>query len=79
VSEQELVSKLAELKDVGISDDNFLPKAVYEYQYSWGVRGDNNVGNAEYLGYLLGRDLFPDLKGTSLRTYIQELIGETSG
>jgi len=78
MSEQELLSNLAEMKDVTIRDDNFLPKAVYEYQYSWGVRGDNNDENAKYLGYLLGRDLYPDLKGISLESYIQELLGETS-
>ncbi|KAI5244565.1 isoflavone reductase [Aureobasidium subglaciale] len=49
IPEQELAAKLAELKDITIRDNDFLPKAVYEYQYSWGVKGDNNVQNAEYL------------------------------
>ncbi|TIA18250.1 isoflavone reductase [Aureobasidium pullulans] len=78
ISEDELLASLNELKDVGIRDDNFLQKAVYEYQYSWGVRGDNNIQNAEYLGYLLGKDLYPDLKGTSMEEYIQELLDESS-
>lgn len=78
ISEDELLANLAQLKDVGIRDDNFLQKAAYEYQYSWGVRGDNNIHNAEYLGYMLGKNLYPDLKGTSMDEYIQELLDESS-
>ncbi|THW88928.1 isoflavone reductase [Aureobasidium pullulans] len=78
ISGDELLANLAQLKDVGIRDDNFLQKAVYEYQYSWGVRGDNNIHNAEYLGYMLGKDLYPDLEGTSIDEYIQELLDESS-
>ncbi|THW11811.1 isoflavone reductase [Aureobasidium pullulans] len=78
ISGDELLANLAQLKDVGIRDDNFLQKAVYEYQYSWGVRGDNNIHNAEYLGYMLGKNLYPDLKGTSMDEYIQELLDESS-
>ncbi|KAJ0166210.1 putative pinoresinol-lariciresinol reductase 3 [Colletotrichum tanaceti] len=45
-----------------------------EYQYSWGVRGDNTPQNAEYLGYLSGKELYPDLELISFETYLKDLL-----
>lgn len=45
-----------------------------QYWHSWGVRGDNTPEYALYLGYLNAKDLYPDLKGISLRTYCQEVL-----
>ncbi|KAL4802477.1 NAD(P)-binding protein [Aspergillus unguis] len=49
-------------------------QAMYQYQNSWGLRGDNTPENAKYLGYLLGDELYPGLKGRSLGVYIQEIL-----
>ncbi|KAJ0104343.1 isoflavone reductase family protein [Diaporthe amygdali] len=45
-----------------------------EYQYSWGIRGDNTPENAKYLGYLLGKELYPDVEFTSFESYLKELL-----
>ncbi|RAK78165.1 NAD(P)-binding protein [Aspergillus fijiensis CBS 313.89] len=48
--------------------------------YSWGIRGDNTPENAEYLGYLSGKDLYPDFEYVSFEEYIREVLrGEVKG
>lgn len=48
--------------------------ATYEYWLSWGVRGDNTPEYARYLGYLVAKDLYPDLNGRTLEAYCQEVL-----
>ncbi|KAG8165575.1 hypothetical protein KVR01_004127 [Diaporthe batatas] len=50
----------------------------FEYQYSWGIRGDNTPENAKYLGYLLGKELYPDMEFTSYESYIKSLLDGTA-
>lgn len=45
-----------------------------EYQYSWGIRGDNTPESAKYLGYLLGKELYPDVEFTPFETYLKDLL-----
>lgn len=45
-----------------------------EYQYSWGIRGDNTPEHSKYLGYLLGKELYPDLEFTSYESYLKNLL-----
>lgn len=45
-----------------------------EYLNSWGVRGDNTPEHARYLGYLDGKELYPDMKLISFETYVTELL-----
>ncbi|KAI1455917.1 NAD(P)-binding protein [Annulohypoxylon moriforme] len=45
-----------------------------EYVNSWGLRGDNTPESAKYLGYLDFQELYPDVKGKTLRTIIQEVL-----
>ncbi|KAJ4286540.1 hypothetical protein N0V90_013240 [Kalmusia sp. IMI 367209] len=52
----------------------FVELAQLQYWYSCGVRADNTPENAQYLGYLLGKDLYPDIKGISLESYAKEVI-----
>jgi hypothetical protein len=47
---------------------------VSEYRYSWGIRGDNTPEYAEYLGYLNGKELYPDFEFTSFDAYINEML-----
>lgn len=53
---------------------DFITLAQLQYWYSCGVRGDNTPENAQYLGYLLAKDLYPDIKGTTLEAYAKEVL-----
>lgn len=61
-----------------LGDQGFVMKAVYQYWHSWGIRGDNTVEYAQYLGYLLGNDLYPDLRATSFKDYIVEILSNST-
>lgn len=41
-------------------------KIFYEYWYSMGVRGDNTLEYAEFLGYVDGTKLYPDFQRITL-------------
>ncbi|KAF3806761.1 Isoeugenol synthase 1, partial [Colletotrichum gloeosporioides] len=45
-----------------------------QYQYSAGIRGDNTPEYAEYLGYLLTTDLYPDFKQITYQEFFQEVL-----
>ena len=60
----------AEPADVGL----LIQLWVLEYQYSWGIRGDNTPESAKYLGYLLGKELYPDVDFTPFETYLKGLL-----
>jgi len=48
--------------------------------YSWGIRGDNTPENAEYLGYLNGKDLYPDFEYVTFEDYVKEVLdGKVKG
>lgn len=51
--------------------------ALYGYQYllSCGIRGDNAPNNAEYLGYLNVKDLYPNIEFIKLEDYIKDALG----
>ncbi|KAJ5403158.1 uncharacterized protein N7487_009054 [Penicillium crustosum] len=51
---------------------------VSQLSFSWGIRGDNTPEHAAYLGYLSGKDLYPDLNFTTLRDYMLEAPGGKS-
>lgn len=46
----------------------------FQYWNTWGIRGDNTPQYAEYLGYLNAKDLYPDMRGTSLEDYAKEVL-----
>ncbi|GKT95766.1 isoflavone reductase family protein [Colletotrichum tofieldiae] len=76
LSGDEILAKLASL-GTGPFDPNskeYFTQAVHQYWYSWAVRGDNTLDYARYLGYLIGHELYPDVKLTSFREHIQELL-----
>lgn len=45
-----------------------------DYNFSKYIRGDNTPKNAEYLGYLDAKALYPDLKLITFAEYIDELV-----
>jgi hypothetical protein len=56
----------------------FIPRYLAEYQYSWGIRGDNNPEYARYLGYHLTPELYPDFKPTDFREYLESVVRGTA-
>lgn len=49
-----------------------------QYQYSWGIRGDNTLEHARYLGYLDARELYPDLKPREFKDYVRAVVDGTA-
>ena len=51
-----------------------LKRAAAEYSISWGVRGDNTPGYAEYLGYLDAKELYPHVKFRGLEDFMKSVL-----
>ncbi|KAK1512437.1 uncharacterized protein CCOS01_14677 [Colletotrichum costaricense] len=49
-------------------------KIFYEYWYSMGVRGDNTLENAEFLGYVDGTKLYPDFQPITFEAFLKEVL-----
>ncbi|KAI1473783.1 hypothetical protein K445DRAFT_271344 [Daldinia sp. EC12] len=47
---------------------------LYQYIDSWGLRGDNTPEVATYLGYLDFKELYPGVKGKTVRARLQEIL-----
>lgn len=45
-----------------------------QYFRSMAVRGDNTPEHARFLGYLIGKDLYPDMEFTTFEGYVHELL-----
>ncbi|KAF4996922.1 hypothetical protein FDECE_12245 [Fusarium decemcellulare] len=63
-----------EASQAGPDSPEFYKLAQWQYWNSWGIRGDNTPEYAKYLGYLVAKDLYPDLEGRSLESFIQEVL-----
>ncbi|KAL4968084.1 uncharacterized protein BDV14DRAFT_197316 [Aspergillus stella-maris] len=72
VPDADINAKVNELRasNAGLNQE----RATYEYFNSWGVRGDNTVENARYLGYLIFDDLYPGVKGRGFEEFIKEAL-----
>ncbi|PGH27621.1 hypothetical protein AJ80_00634 [Polytolypa hystricis UAMH7299] len=53
---------------------NKYKQAIAQYSESKYVRADNTPESAEYLGYINGRELYPDLNFISFAEFVDELI-----
>ncbi|KAK1455761.1 hypothetical protein CMEL01_04521 [Colletotrichum melonis] len=49
-------------------------KIFYEYWYSMGVRGDNTLEYAEFLGYVDGTKLYPDFQPITFEAFLKEVL-----
>ncbi|KAI3546335.1 isoflavone reductase [Colletotrichum filicis] len=49
-------------------------KILYEYWYSMGVRGDNTLEYAEFLGYVDGTKLYPDFQPITFEAFLKEVL-----
>ncbi|KAI8931457.1 hypothetical protein NX059_011783 [Plenodomus lindquistii] len=66
---------LAGAKDVDMTDlAAMLKRSLTAYAYSWAIRGDNAPKQATYLGYLLAKDLYPDVKTKGIDDFIREIV-----
>ncbi|KAM5384529.1 hypothetical protein ACJZ2D_001274 [Fusarium nematophilum] len=76
VSAQDIEAQVREAEAKNPSPDSveFIGLSQLQYWHSCGVRGDNTPENAQYLGYLLAKDLYPDFTGTPLETYAKEVL-----
>ncbi|CAG8060181.1 unnamed protein product [Penicillium nalgiovense] len=57
-------------------DDPYKMMDYYQltYQKSYDFMGENTPEYARYLGYLVGKDLYPDLEGISFETFFKETL-----
>ncbi|RSL66384.1 hypothetical protein CEP53_003391 [Fusarium sp. AF-6] len=76
VSAEEIEAQVREMesKDPAPDSVDFITLTQMQYWNSCCVRGDNTPENAQYLGYLLAKDLYPEFVGTSLETYAREVL-----
>ncbi|KAJ4211705.1 hypothetical protein NW759_012307 [Fusarium solani] len=51
-----------------------VSESQFQYWNSWGIRGDNTPEFAKYLGYLLAKELYPDLEGRTLEAYVKDAL-----
>jgi hypothetical protein len=84
VPQEALVARLAEARATSetypFDPAKLVPRYHAEYMYSWGLRGDNRPEYAQYLGYLLAKDLYPDFKPVPFEDYLKDLLaGKVEG
>lgn len=46
----------------------------FTYQKSHNIMGENTPEYARYLGYQVGKDLYPDLEGISFESFFRETL-----
>jgi len=54
--------------------DSLAAIVMTQYKYSMCIRGDNVVDHAKYLGYLDGKELYPDVEITGLKKLMSEML-----
>ncbi|KAK7178049.1 isoflavone reductase family protein [Paraphaeosphaeria sporulosa] len=76
VTAEELADRIDALEATQPAPDSidFVTLTMLQCRYSCGIRGDNTPEYAQYLGYLLAEDLYPDFKGVTFERYAQEVI-----
>ncbi|KAI1413320.1 NAD(P)-binding protein [Hypoxylon sp. FL1857] len=84
ISQEEVVSRIdnarRELNSDPTNSSAFGMVTPNQLFYSWGIRGDNAPEYASYLGYLSGKDLYPDFQFIKFEDYVKEVLdGETKG
>ncbi|KAF3014178.1 hypothetical protein E8E14_004159 [Neopestalotiopsis sp. 37M] len=50
---------------------------INQYMNSWGIRGDNDPKNAETLGFLDFKELYPDATGLTLKDIYESFLDDT--
>lgn len=52
----------------------YLQKVSSQYMVSWGIRGDNTPEYAKYLGYVSGKELYPDFEYVPFEEFMKEVL-----
>jgi hypothetical protein len=52
----------------------FITLTIHEYNYTVWIRRDNTPDNADYLGYLNGKELYPDVSFIKYKDYVREAV-----
>ncbi|OTA53883.1 NAD(P)-binding protein [Hypoxylon sp. EC38] len=84
ISEEDAVSRLnnarKELNNVPENPNAIDILTPHQLFYSRGIRGDNTPEYADYLGYLSGKELYPDFQFIKFEDYVKEALeGRTKG
>ncbi|CAF3569534.1 unnamed protein product [Fusarium graminearum] len=81
ISGEKLERKYRTVKEIddAIARTKDNPKEIFEYsmlayQKSFDVMGENTPEYARYRGYQIGKDLYPDVKGTSFEDFFKETL-----
>ncbi|EFW99959.1 isoflavone reductase family protein [Grosmannia clavigera kw1407] len=67
---------LANIEKAQASSDPKSAQTLWlaQYMHSWGIRGDNTPEHARYLGYLDGKELYPDFQAGTLEAFLTEIL-----
>lgn len=69
------IANAKDLFDKGTTNPRIIEGLwTLEYQRSWGIRGDNTPESARYLGFVLGKELYPDMEYITFESYVKELL-----
>ncbi|WQF79284.1 Putative NmrA-like domain, NAD(P)-binding domain superfamily [Colletotrichum destructivum] len=68
---EEVEAEIAKSKD---DPERFLDHYHYSYHMSCDIKGENTPEYARYLGYLVAKDLYPDLHGISFEDFVKETL-----
>ncbi|WYZ37076.1 hypothetical protein EsH8_II_000582 [Colletotrichum jinshuiense] len=71
LSGEDIETEIAKAKD---DTTNPHRMSVLQYRKSWGLRGDNTPEYARYLGYQIGKDLYPDFTANSFQSFCEEAL-----
>lgn len=73
------LQRTAEEIETGIAATKDEPLKImdyyqYTYQKSYDIMGENTPEYARHLGYLIGKDLYPDMKGIAFEDFFNETL-----
>ncbi|KAK6220977.1 hypothetical protein QIS74_04969 [Colletotrichum tabaci] len=68
---EDVEAEIAKSKD---DPERFLDHYHYSYHMSCDIKGENTPEYARYLGYLVAKDLYPDLHGISFEDFVKETL-----
>ncbi|GAW17973.1 hypothetical protein ANO14919_074420 [Xylariales sp. No.14919] len=82
ITEEEITSRIQEarsdLEANPASLDAFGHLSTNQLLLSWAIRGDNTPEYAKYLGYLDGKELYPDFEFTTFEDYVKKALEGTA-
>ncbi|KAF7540063.1 hypothetical protein G7054_g1638 [Neopestalotiopsis clavispora] len=71
---EQIQEGLAKLAQNPVDPQSMMVVGMGQYRQLLGIRGDSTPEKAKYLNYLDARDLYPDVRVTPLRQYIEDAL-----